>query len=58
MPEFIDREITCKDCHTPFVFSAGEQQFFAERQFSDPARCKPCRDAKRAQKEQGQSSRR
>lgn len=51
MSDYTDREITCKDCKTPFTFTAGEQQFFAERQFSDPVRCKPCRDYRKAQKE-------
>jgi len=51
MPEYTDREITCKDCKTKFTFTAGEQQWFAERDFTDPVRCKPCRDQKKAQKE-------
>ena len=51
MSEYTDREINCKDCKTPFTFTAGEQQFFAERQFTDPVRCKPCRDVRKAQKD-------
>lgn len=49
--EFVDRELQCKDCPTKFIFSAGEQEFFAQKQLQDPVRCKPCRAAKRAQKD-------
>lgn len=41
-----DREITCAQCRTPFVFTAREQQFYAERGFQDPKRCKPCRESR------------
>jgi CxxC-x17-CxxC domain-containing protein len=46
--EFVDRLLTCVDCHGQFVFTAGEQIFFLDKQFkNDPKRCKPCK-AKRA----------
>jgi CxxC-x17-CxxC domain-containing protein len=46
--EFIDRLLTCIDCRGQFVFTAGEQIFFLDKQFkNDPKRCKPCK-AKRA----------
>lgn len=49
MSEFYeDKTITCRDCKQPFVFTGGEQRFFAERQFTEPNRCKPCRAAKKA----------
>jgi len=51
MTDFTDQEIDCKDCQATFVFTAGEQKFFAERQFTTPVRCKPCREARKAQKE-------
>lgn len=42
--EFIDRVLTCVDCCNQFVFTAGEQIFFFEKQFkNDPKRCKPCK---------------
>jgi len=42
--EFIDRVLKCADCGAEFVFTAGEQLFFHDKQFkSDPKRCKPCR---------------
>lgn len=43
-----DKTIVCVDCGEPFVFSAGEQQFYAERGLTEiPKRCKPCRTARR-----------
>ena len=51
MAEYTDKDITCKGCKQPFTFTAGEQAFYAERQFSDPVRCKPCREQRKAQKE-------
>ena len=41
-----DSLLTCSDCGQEFVFTAGEQQFFQERGYSSPRRCKPCRQAK------------
>jgi len=43
-----DKDIACKDCAQVFVWTAGEQQWFAERQMRPPKRCKPCRAMKRA----------
>jgi CxxC-x17-CxxC domain-containing protein len=46
--EFADRTLVCIDCGDEFVFTAGEQLFFHDKQFSnDPKRCKKCK-AKRA----------
>ena len=40
-----DKTIVCKDCGQTFVFTAGEQEFYAERGFqNEPQRCKICRD--------------
>ncbi len=43
-----DKVIVCKDCGKEFTFTANEQAFYAERDFSDPKSCKECRDAKKA----------
>ncbi|MCH3972006.1 MAG: zinc-ribbon domain containing protein [Oscillospiraceae bacterium] len=44
-----DKTLICKDCGKEFVFSAGEQEFYAEKGFiNEPCRCKECR-AKRKQ---------
>lgn len=41
-----DKVIVCKECGAEFVFSAGEQEFYAERGFqNEPQRCKNCRNA-------------
>jgi len=38
----MDKEITCKDCGMVFIFTEGEQEFYQERQFSEPKRCRDC----------------
>ncbi|OLE53880.1 MAG: hypothetical protein AUG51_11225 [Acidobacteria bacterium 13_1_20CM_3_53_8] len=43
-----DREITCTECGTPFTFTEREQDFYREKNLSEPRRCKACRDARRA----------
>jgi CxxC-x17-CxxC domain-containing protein len=46
--DFVDRNLKCVDCGNDFVFTAGEQLFFHDKQFkNDPKRCKNCK-AKRA----------
>jgi CxxC-x17-CxxC domain-containing protein len=46
--QFVDRFLMCSDCSNEFVFTAGEQLFFYDKQFkNDPKRCKLCK-AKRA----------
>lgn len=47
-----DQILTCSDCSTNFTFSTSEQEFFAQKGFSAPRRCKPCRDAAKAAKGQ------
>jgi CxxC-x17-CxxC domain-containing protein len=48
--EFSDRVLKCKDCGAEFIFTAGEQLFFHDKQFKhDPKHCKQCK-AKRARK--------
>ena len=45
---FTDRNMTCVDCGQQFVFSAAEQEVFANRGFTnDPKRCPSCRAARR-----------
>ena len=47
--------IVCADCATEFTFSSEEQAFFAEKGFSTPRRCKPCRAAAKAARGGGSS---
>ncbi len=43
-----DKTLICKDCGAEFTFTAGEQEFYAEKGFqNEPARCKECRDARK-----------
>lgn len=43
-----DKTLVCKDCGNEFVFTAGEQEFYAEKGFqNEPARCKDCRSARK-----------
>jgi CxxC-x17-CxxC domain-containing protein len=47
--EFVDRLLTCADCGGEFIFTAGEQLFFFDKQFkNDPKRCKPCKSKRAA----------
>ena len=44
MTMFTEQTLTCVDCGTQFPFTASEQEFFAEKGFTNPPRrCKPCR---------------
>lgn len=47
-PAMGDLEITCSECCAPFTFTAREQEYYRERNLTYPKRCKPCRDARRA----------
>lgn len=43
-----DKTLTCKDCGAEFVFTASEQEFYAEKGFTnEPQRCKACRNARK-----------
>ena len=46
--EYQDKVLKCAECDAEFVFTAGEQMFFADKGFkNEPKRCKSCK-AKRA----------
>jgi CxxC-x17-CxxC domain-containing protein len=41
---FENKTLECRDCHQPFLFSAGEQEFFALKNLVNiPKRCPNCR---------------
>ena len=40
--------LTCEECGKQFVFTKGEQEFYEEKGFTPPKRCKECRAAKKA----------
>lgn len=54
---FADKTLTCRDCGTPFTFTAGEQEFHQQKGFTnEPGRCPECRAARRQQRDGGGSS--
>jgi len=43
-----DKNLVCKECGNEFVFTVGEQEFYAERGYqNDPKCCKACRYARK-----------
>lgn len=45
-----DKVLGCKDCGKEFVFTASEQEFYAQKGFTnEPGRCPECRSARKAQ---------
>lgn len=52
-----DKTLSCKDCGADFVFTDGEQQFYAEKGFTnEPVRCPECRKARKAQRDNGKDT--
>src|SRR5438067_7342441 len=43
-----DKTLTCRDCGSTFTFTEGEQDFYAQKGYSEPMRCPDCRAAKKA----------
>lgn len=49
-----DKTLSCRDCGAEFIFSASEQDFFAEKGFTnEPGRCPECRAARKQQNRGG-----
>ncbi len=46
-----DQVMTCADCGGQFHWSGADQDDYAEQGYAPPKRCKPCRQAKKAQRE-------
>ncbi len=45
---FEDKTLVCRDCGNEFVFTAGEQEFYAQKGFTnEPQRCRDCRQARK-----------
>ncbi|MFH1640260.1 MAG: zinc-ribbon domain containing protein [Chloroflexota bacterium] len=45
---FQDKSIVCSDCGATFTFTAGEQDFFATKGYTnEPKRCPSCRAARK-----------
>ena len=45
---YTDKNLTCADCGQEFVFTASEQDFYAQRNFTEPRRCPSCRASRKA----------
>ncbi len=46
-----DKTLVCSDCGCEFVFTEGEQEFYAEKGFTnEPKRCPECRKQKKQQR--------
>lgn len=51
---FEDKVLVCADCGKEFVWTAGEQEFYAERGFqNEPRRCPDCRKSRKTQRNGG-----
>lgn len=45
---YSDKTLTCRDCGEDFTFTAGEQEFYAQKGFTnEPTRCASCRQARK-----------
>jgi len=53
--QYADKPMTCRDCGKQFIFTAGEQEFYGSRGFSEPTRCAECRAARKASRDSGGS---
>jgi CxxC-x17-CxxC domain-containing protein len=55
--EFQDKVLRCVDCGSDFVWTAGEQAFFADKQFkNEPKRCRTCKAQRGPRQSSNQSS--
>ena len=57
--EYHDKVLKCSECGQEFVFTAGEQMFFADKGFkNEPKRCKDCKSKRSQSPGQGANSQR
>ena len=47
----LDKTIVCRQCNSSFVFSEGEQKFYAQHGLETPKLCKSCRNQKKMMQE-------
>ena len=48
---FQDKSIQCSDCGATFIFTTGEQEFFARKGFTnDPRFCASCRQIRKSER--------
>ncbi len=54
---YTDQTIACLDCGQEFTFTSGEQEFYAQRGFTEPPkRCPSCRAIRKAQRTRSSGS--
>jgi len=48
---FEDKSLQCSDCGATFTFSAGEQEFFQSKGYTnEPKRCSTCRQTRKSER--------
>ncbi len=49
-----DKQLQCSDCGANFTFSAQDQEFFAQKGYTnEPKRCPSCRETRKAERNDG-----
>jgi CxxC-x17-CxxC domain-containing protein len=49
-----DKTLTCRECNQEFTFTASEQDFYAQKGFTNnPSRCPACRANRKSQRSEG-----
>ncbi|MDO8617013.1 MAG: zinc-ribbon domain containing protein [Dehalococcoidia bacterium] len=57
MSYYQDKTLNCQDCNSAFTFSADDQQYHAEKGYTnEPKRCPTCRSSRRTSGGGGSSS--
>jgi CxxC-x17-CxxC domain-containing protein len=47
--EYRDKTLVCIECHQSFIWTAGEQLFYADKNFkNEPKRCRECKNRRSA----------
>ena len=51
---YVDKTLKCAECGTEFTFDASEQEFYANKGFTnEPKRCPSCRQSRRQSDSRG-----
>lgn len=49
---FRDKTLICRDCRNEFIFTAGEQEFYASKGLTnEPVRCHSCRSVRKTSRD-------
>jgi len=48
--QYQDKTVKCKECGCDFLITASEQNWYAEKEFSEPLRCPECREYRKKQR--------